>query len=116
VVYDTTSRVAHALTAEAASVWGRCDGMRSLAEIARDLGMEADWVDSAIFELERCGLLEAPLQAPLRFSRREAGGAVVCTGTACCKVNEGCNSTDATCRAGVACCTVPVGGGFACPQ
>jgi hypothetical protein len=33
----------------------------------------ADGVDSAIFELERCGLLEAPVEARPRFSRREAG-------------------------------------------
>ena len=73
VVYDTTNCVAHALAAEAASVWGRCDGTRSPAEIARELGMEGDRVDSAISELGRCGLLEAPSQAPPRFSRREAG-------------------------------------------
>ena len=194
VVYDTTNCVAHALAAEAASVWGRCDGTRSPAEIARELGMEGDRVDSAISELGRCGLLEAPSQAPPRFSRREAGaklgkaavlgplivslaiptpaaaaspttcpagarpgarclqngpamspsgnpvnrggfgystscpivggngfnqncyvaggGAVICTGTGCVPLNQGCNSTTAKCCAGVACCTVPEGGGF----
>jgi hypothetical protein len=73
VVYDTATHMAHALSAEAASVWERCDGTRSCVQIARELGVEDEFVQRAVTELERCGLLEQPRHAPPRFSRREAG-------------------------------------------
>lgn len=73
VVYDTASNTAHSLAAEAAAVWERCDGTRSCAQIARELGMENDLVDRVVEGFERLGLLQQPFKALPRYSRREAG-------------------------------------------
>jgi hypothetical protein len=45
-------------------------------------------------------------------------GKIVCTGTNCVRFNAGgCSQTPpAACCAGIACCTVPLGGGFTCSQ
>lgn len=73
VVYDTTNNCAHALSAEAASVWRRCDGTRSPALIAGELEMQPELVHSALTELGQCGLLEQAAQPFRQFSRREVG-------------------------------------------
>ena len=73
VVYDQRSQTGHSLSADVASVWGRCDGRRSCNELARELGLDQQLVARSIQELESCGLLEGPaaLRAP-GYSRRQA--------------------------------------------
>jgi len=82
LVYDLERHKAHCLNPTAALVFKRCDGRRSVAQIARILRRELD-VDTPADEslvrlslerLERARLLEereaAPAAAP-RYSRRE---------------------------------------------
>jgi hypothetical protein len=73
VVYDTRNNRAHALSAEAASVWRHCDGTRSPALIAAELEMQPELVHSALTELGQCDLLEQTAQPLPQFSRREVG-------------------------------------------
>lgn len=64
--------MAHCLSASAASVWERCDGRLSHAEIAQQLGLEPAAVQRAVDELRGCGLLEDGPVLGLGYSRREA--------------------------------------------
>jgi len=84
VVYDEVSHMAHALAADARSVWERCDGCRSPAEIAQGLGMPPATVQQALDELQECGLLDDGSAPENSYSRRQAvtriakvGGAAV---------------------------------------
>jgi Coenzyme PQQ synthesis protein D (PqqD) len=81
VVYDLERDVAHSLSAAAARVWERCDGNRSMGQIAQRAGLERRVVERALGELESCGLLEACASGG-RFSRRQVvhGAARVGTG------------------------------------
>jgi len=72
VVYDSVSRRAHCLSADAAAVWGLCDGRRSPADIAGELGAAAARVEAALAELGDAGLLESIPVAGSGMSRRAA--------------------------------------------
>lgn len=72
VVYDKVNHTAHCLAPGAASVWERCDGLASPAEIAQALGVPAATVDQALTELRDCGLLDEPPALPDAYSRRQA--------------------------------------------
>ena len=72
VVYDLDSQVAHSLTAVAASVWERCDGHASPAEIANGLGLPAAAVQQALDELQGCNLLDDGPELGEGYSRRQA--------------------------------------------
>ena len=84
VVYDLVSQTAHSLAAGAVSVWERCDGRSSPADIAQALGLPPAAVQQTLDELEGCGLLENGSAAAEVYSRRQAvtriakvGGAAV---------------------------------------
>jgi hypothetical protein len=74
VVYDQSNQIAHALSAEAASVWQACDGQRSVDVIASDLKLEVPVVERALQELSDCRLLrdDPTIDLGHRVSRREA--------------------------------------------
>jgi hypothetical protein len=72
VVYDSVTRSAHCLSADAAGVWALCDGQRSPEDMARELGVVAEQVRRALQELGDAGLLESLPLAPHRISRRDA--------------------------------------------
>ncbi|HEY1774554.1 MAG TPA: hypothetical protein VGG41_00215 [Solirubrobacteraceae bacterium] len=71
VVYDTVSRSAHCLSADAAAVWELCDGARPTEEIARELDVAVEVVTRAVAELGDAGLLESAVGAERGVSRRE---------------------------------------------
>jgi DNA-binding transcriptional ArsR family regulator len=58
MVYVEATRTAHALSADAVSVWRRCDGHSSAKEIARRVGLEQPRVAQALDELSGAGLIE----------------------------------------------------------
>lgn len=72
VVYDELSHTAHCLSRDAASVWERCDGRRSEAEIAEQLELAPATVERAVEALGECGLLDQGPAAGRGYSRREA--------------------------------------------
>lgn len=72
VVYDERSQTAHGLSPEAAAVWRSCDGSRSSAEIAEEVGLEQAVVDRALAELRAGDLLEEEITVRPGYSRREA--------------------------------------------
>ncbi len=72
VVYDSVTRSAHCLSADAAGVWALCDGQRSPEDMARELGAVPAQVSRALEELGDAGLLESAPIAPHRLSRRDA--------------------------------------------
>ncbi|MGA2755833.1 MAG: hypothetical protein ABSF58_00595 [Solirubrobacteraceae bacterium] len=72
VLYDSVSRSAHCLSADAAAVWGLCDGRRSPADMAVELGTAAAKVDAVLQELGDAGLLESIPGAERGMSRRAA--------------------------------------------
>jgi hypothetical protein len=88
VVYDTRNHTMHRLNASAAAVWRLCDGVRTPAEIAADLGasdLDEAAVRGTIEDLESVSLLEPnddAVEQPL-ISRRSAlrkigvGGGIV---------------------------------------
>jgi hypothetical protein len=82
VVYDSAARSAHCLSANAAAVWALCDGQRSPADIAGELGMAAETVDSALRELGDTALLENAPPAPKGISRRDAAKRLATLGAA----------------------------------
>ena len=60
LVFDMKTNRAHCLNETVAEVWGRCDGTRSVSEIAESFeGANEDLVWLAIDELEKHDLLEA---------------------------------------------------------
>ncbi len=71
VVYDLDNQMGHCLTAVAASVWERCDGRGSPAEIAQALGRPAAGVKQALEELQACGLLDDRSALGEAYSRRQ---------------------------------------------
>lgn len=79
VVYDQTNQTAHCLSAMAASVWERCNGSKSPADIALELGADPETVVRALDELRESSLLAA---APHSYSRREAAKRLVGVGGA----------------------------------
>ncbi len=82
VVYDSVTRSAHCLSADAARVWALCDGRRSPEEIARELGVAAEQVGRALRELGDAGLLESVAFAERRVSRRAAAKHLATIGAA----------------------------------
>lgn len=82
VIYDLESHKAHSLNAAAAFVWRHCDGLTSIAELARLLHAELKLPESeelvrlALDQLARRHLLEDAtpmvLPPPARLSRRDA--------------------------------------------
>jgi hypothetical protein len=81
VVYDQQRQLAHTLNRTAALVWRRCDGQRSIADLAELLRADLDPVADedlvlvAIDRLEAAHLLEGPFERTAdqaRTSRRQA--------------------------------------------
>jgi hypothetical protein len=76
LVYDLERHKAHCLNRTAAAVWRLCDGKRDEAALARllekDLGTAADTdvVRLALRDLGRARLLQEPVAADTRLSRR----------------------------------------------
>jgi len=68
LIYDRRTELAHALSADAAAVWERCDGQRTTAQLARELKLAPTIVEQALAELRESGLLEQPVAD--RVSRR----------------------------------------------
>lgn len=73
VIYDTERKQAHCLTPLAAVIFDNCDGETPISDLARRaserLGepVSEDQVNSALVQLEHCGLLATPI----RISRRD---------------------------------------------
>lgn len=70
----TNSDVTHLLNPVAASVWQKCDGHHSTAQIARQLALDEFTVEYALQQLHTKELLEAPATQRFgmqRISRRE---------------------------------------------
>jgi hypothetical protein len=131
VVYDQVRQTAHCLSADAASVWERCDGELSPAAIAEELGLEPTVVARALDELDGAGLLDdeglvspgvsrreaavrlarvggAAFAAPLIYSvaigpAMAAASACIANGSACTGA-VACCFTSSTCTGGVCCC------------
>jgi hypothetical protein len=82
VVYDTVTRSAHCLSADAARVWALCDGQRSPEELAHELGGVPEQVRRALQELGDAGLLESVPLAAHRISRRDAAKRIATIGAA----------------------------------
>jgi len=65
LVYDLERHRAHCLNRAAAIVWGQCNGVRAIEEIAERVGKEtnetvnAEWVTFALKQLEESDLLDA---------------------------------------------------------
>ena len=65
LVYDLERHRAHCLNRAAAIVWGECNGVRTIEEIAERVGKEtnetvnAEWVTFALKQLEESDLLAA---------------------------------------------------------
>jgi hypothetical protein len=72
VVYDSVSRTAHCLSDGTAAVWELCDGRRSAADIASELGVEVDEVTRALQALGDARLLASFAVAQHGLSRRDA--------------------------------------------
>jgi hypothetical protein len=61
------------LNPSAAAVWRRCDGTRSIAEIASELGMPDEVVVYAVDQLQEAGVLTTPAANSMpRVTRRDA--------------------------------------------
>lgn len=75
LVYDRSSDKASCLNAFAAEVWALCDGESSPGEIARAIAVthrravEEDAVWVALHQLDRSGLLQAPVRMPASLVR-----------------------------------------------
>jgi len=72
VIYDQHSQRAHCLSADAVSVWERCDGNLSEAQIAHQLALSPAVVERAVTALHECGLLDDGPIGEQGYSRREA--------------------------------------------
>jgi hypothetical protein len=76
LVYDLERHKAHCLNRTAGAVWRLCDGKRDEAALARLLGKDLgtptgeDVVRLALRELGRARLLQDPVAADIRLSRR----------------------------------------------
>jgi hypothetical protein len=79
LVYDLERDRAHCLNETAARVWEKCDGRRSVSEIASQVGGEGEGAEEAVWmaveQLSRAGLLEGKIKRPSvgagGMSRRE---------------------------------------------
>ncbi|MBX3291444.1 MAG: PqqD family protein [Acidobacteria bacterium] len=79
LVYDTDKHRAHCLNETAAFVWSKCDGQRSVEDIAKEIEKKygyptgTDFVDLAITQLNENGLLSSgnSTAVPAVSSRRE---------------------------------------------
>ena len=75
LVYDLERHRAHCLNRAAALVWGECDGVRTVQEIAERVGKEmnetvnGEWVTFALRQLEESHLLSAQLWVSKRACR-----------------------------------------------
>jgi hypothetical protein len=73
VLFDTERIQYHTLNETANAVWKVCDGLRTPADIARDLELPGEAVELAVAELGEAGLLEASQEAfDARVHRRRA--------------------------------------------
>ena len=70
LVFDELAGRGHCLSGDAARVWDLCDGTRSHDGLARDLGLPADALASALAQLDACSLLEPTIEAMV-YSRRD---------------------------------------------
>lgn len=57
LVYDLDVNKAHCLNAAAAKVWNACDGINTVDAIAKETGLPADQVRSALSQLRESNLL-----------------------------------------------------------
>lgn len=73
IVYDLQRHVLHCMEPQAARVWRACDGTRTAADVATELGESRDTVDAILRTLAEALLLEnAPsTESPSRASRRK---------------------------------------------
>ncbi len=65
-MYDTTAHHIHDLNAAATSVWQRCDGRHTMADIAVETSLTEEVVRLAPHTLEDAKLLKRPLADPMR--------------------------------------------------
>lgn len=82
VLYDQWTEMAHCLSGDAATVWERCDGELTRAEIARELELAPPVVDQAVEELDRLGLLDGSPVGFHGYSRRQATAKLAKVGAA----------------------------------
>jgi hypothetical protein len=61
LVYDATRHHIHHLNPLAATVWGLCEGRRTVAVLARDSGLDDAVVHLALRQLAEAGLLDGAL-------------------------------------------------------
>ena len=124
LVYDLGRNRAHCLNETAARVWEKCDGQRTVGEIAREMegrgereGAE-DVVWLAVEELSRAGLMEEKIRRPgvRGVSRREvikrmavaaAIGVPVVTSIVAPTASHAanCRATGQACTSAVQCCS-----------
>jgi hypothetical protein len=71
LVYDQRVHRAHCLSAAAALVWSRCDGVTRIEDLGAELGLDAATARRAVDELALCELLEAVPQPAVGTTRRE---------------------------------------------
>ncbi|MDQ3571818.1 MAG: hypothetical protein M3383_03025 [Actinomycetota bacterium] len=81
LVYDKARDRGHCLSPEAALVWDRCDGRTPRDGLSAQLGLDAETIDRALFELDSCDLLEAGSTSG-GSTRRELSVKLVKTGAA----------------------------------
>lgn len=139
LVYDSRADKAHCLSPDAARVWSRCDGSTPTDGLVAQLGLEADRVEGALDELERCELLDerpaavghtrreltlkvakvgaAAATMPLIVSVAAPTPAMAATLAFCQQFSSGnCGgSTGCSSEVGCCCCTPPVGTGGRTP-
>jgi hypothetical protein len=82
VVYDSASSDAHCLAPAVASIWERCDGRRSVEQIAGELALEPARVLEGLRELRDAALLERTLPVEAGISRRVAAKRLAQAGAA----------------------------------
>jgi hypothetical protein len=66
LVYDETSHHIHRLNQASATVWGLCDGRRTVAALASESGMTVEMVQVALGKLADAMLLDGDLPAGAR--------------------------------------------------
>ena len=131
LVYDLITSTAKTLNSPSAFIWQNCDGARSIADLASELSsntrkkISPEYVELALSELSKHGLLVEKYSTGSGFSRREAikriGAAsmialpVIASLVApeaisaqTCVANDGTCSTSTQCCSG---CCKNVGGG-----
>jgi hypothetical protein len=76
LVYDTTRHHIHHLNPLAATVWGLCDGRRTVAVLARDSGLDDTVIGLALRQLADASLLDGALSRAFMRKAAIAGVAV----------------------------------------